>query len=79
MAKDLKVTNRPTQKTNQQTGRMTNKVFANTNQEFRADCEHMQVQPTKRQASGYRNTRRGETSRGLAYKSRLQRLNTKEE
>jgi hypothetical protein len=55
--------------------RMTNAEFARSDAEFGMDCDAAGVKRTKRQASGYRNKRRGETSRGLAYKERLKRLN----
>lgn len=43
---------------------MTNRKFAEQNKEFIAACRRVEIQPTKRQASKFRNRR------GLAYKHR---------
>ncbi len=43
---------------------ITNKVFSTTNVEFIKSCEKVDIEPTARQASKYRN------KKGLAYKGR---------
>lgn len=47
---------------------MNNQRFAETNAEFRQDCEAANIPPTRRQASKYR------MGKGRAYQAKLQRL-----